>query len=88
MARADRAQAGRKSCRGATTPMFPTTGSTKTAATLPSTAAKHASTLARSLNSATSVSRAVASVTPGLSGRPRVATPEPALIRNESPWPW
>ncbi len=77
----------RKPGRGATTPMFPATGSTKTAATLSRAAWKQASTLARSLNSAINVSRAVPSVTPGLSGRPSVAGPEPALMRKESPCP-
>src|ERR1044072_361667 len=34
------------------------------------------------------VSVAVPSVTPGESGKPAVAAPEPARIKNESPWPW
>ncbi len=78
----------RKPGRGATTPMFPTTGSTITAATAPGCSRKRRSTLSRSLKTAVTVSRAVASVTPGLSGDPKVAAPEPARMRNESPWPW
>ena len=51
-------------------------------------AAKSASTAARSLNGATSVSATVAGVTPGESGRPSVATPEPAAASSASAWPW
>ena len=31
---------------------------------------------------------ALAPVTPGVSGRPKVATPEPALASSASTWPW
>ena len=68
--------------------MLPATGSTMTAAISPGAAAKQAATLSRSLNGAVSVSCAVARGTPGLSGTPKVAAPEPALIRKASPWPW
>ena len=37
---------------------------------------------------AMSVSATVAAVTPGESGSPSVATPEPAEARNGSAWPW
>ncbi len=72
----------RKPGTGGTTPMLPATGSTRTAAMSRPRAAKIASTAARSLNGATSVSATVAGVTPGESGRPSVATPEPAAARS------
>ena len=75
----------RKSPRGGTQPMFPTIGSTMT----------HAISLRRplnsfingagSLNGRTVVSSARLAGTPGLSGNPSVATPEPALTRRLSP---
>jgi hypothetical protein len=67
--------------------MFPTTGSTMSAAIPPGCVLKAWCTLARSLNRAVTVSRAVASVTPGLSGVPNVVAPEPALTRKLSPCP-
>jgi hypothetical protein len=36
----------------------------------------------------TIVSAACAPVTPGLVGRPSVATPEPAWASSASTWPW
>ena len=36
----------------------------------------------------TRVSAAISVGTPALSGRASVATPEPALTRRESTWPW
>ena len=62
--------------------MFPATGSTSTAAISSPRAANSASTAARSLNGATSVSATVAGVTPGESGSPSVATPEPAAASS------
>jgi len=67
--------------------MLPATGSTMTAAIAAGWAANRRATASRSLKAAVSVSRAVPSVTPGLSGTPNVAAPDPALIRNESPCP-
>ena len=34
------------------------------------------------------MSFAVFLVTPGLSGKPNVNAPDPALIKKLSPWPW
>jgi hypothetical protein len=68
--------------------MLPTTGSMITAATAPTWVWKRRRTDSRSLKRAVMVSRAVGSVTPGLSGVPKVAAPEPALMRKLSPWPW
>ena len=73
---------------GITKPIFPTTGSTITAATAPGLASNRLRNEFKSLKTAVSVSRAVDSVTPGLSGVPKVATPEPAAIKKESPCPW
>ena len=67
--------------------MFPTTGSTITPAIAPGWESNSRATPSTSLKAAMSVSRAVPSVTPGLSGTPSVAAPDPALIRNASPWP-
>ena len=47
-----------------------------------------AATAARSLNGAVSVSATAPGVTPGESGSPSVATPEPACTRSRSAWPW
>jgi hypothetical protein len=68
--------------------MFPGTGSTRTAAISSPRLWKRSSTAARSLNATTSVSPTAAAVTPGESGRPRVATPEPAAASRWSAWPW
>ena len=45
-------------------------------------------TAATSLYGSTIVSAALAPVTPGVSGRPNVTTPLPALASNASTWPW
>ena len=50
--------------------------------------AKAASTARRSLYGSTIVSAALAPVTPGVSGSPNVATPEPALASSASTCPW
>ena len=68
--------------------MLPATGSTMTAAISSPRRAKTSSTAIASLKGTVSVSAAVPAVTPGLSGRPSVATPEPACTSSESPWPW
>ncbi len=73
---------------GGTTPMLPAAASVMTAATSPSYVVKALSTAARSLYGTTIVSAADAPVTPGVSGRPSVATPEPADASSESTWPW
>ena len=65
--------------------MLPTTGSTITAATSAGYAANSSRTEPVSLKRAVSVSRAVAAVTPGLSGVPKVAAPDPAFTRKLSP---
>src|SRR5699024_2178912 len=79
----------RKDCRkfpsGGTTPIFPETGSTITAAISFPYNSNAFSTLAVSLYGTVTVFFAIPSGTPGLSGNPNVATPEPALINNESP---
>ena len=67
--------------------MLPTTGSTITAATSAGCDAKSSRTEPASLKRAVRVSRAVDGVTPGLSGVPNVAAPEPAFTRKLSPWP-
>ena len=67
--------------------MLPTTGSAITAATSPGCDASSSRTDPASLKEAVSVSRAVAAVTPGLSGTPKVAAPEPAFTRNASACP-
>ncbi len=72
---------------GGTQPMLPTTGSTMTAATPPSASWKQRSTLSRSLKRAMAVSCTEPGVTPGESGVPKVAAPDPALTRNISAWP-
>ncbi len=68
--------------------MLAPTGSTRTAAIVFPAWRKVASTAPRSLKGTTSVSAAVPSVTPGESGSPSVATPDPALTSRESACPW
>ena len=46
------------------------------------------STASRSLYGAVSVSATAPGVTPGESGSPSVATPDPACTRSRSAWPW
>ena len=50
-------------------------------------AANSSRTAPESLNGAVKVSRAVAAVTPGLSGVPKRRAPEPAFTRKLSPCP-
>ena len=57
--------------------MLAGTGSTMSAAMVPSFAPKRAATSSRSLKGATSVSRAAPAVTPGVLGIPNVARPLP-----------
>ena len=68
--------------------MFAATGSTITQAMSPPRASNRSWTASTELYEATSVSAAVAPVTPGESGRPKVATPEPARASSASAWPW
>ena len=67
--------------------MLPATGSTTTAA-MPGCASNVAATAAASLNGTTMVCAANAAGTPGESGSPSVATPEPAEASRPSAWPW
>mmetsp|Transcript_1349 Transcript_1349/g.3819 ORF Transcript_1349/g.3819 Transcript_1349/m.3819 type:complete len:244 (+) Transcript_1349:506-1237(+) len=78
----------RNSLSGTMKPELPTTPSRITPATSPLFASKSAFTVSRSLYVATSVDSDAPLVTPGESGRPSVATPEPAATRKESAWPW
>lgn len=77
-----------KPSRGATTPMLPAAASVMIAAMCGPSAAKASSTAVMSLYGSTMVSPAAAPVTPGESGRPRVATPEPAAASRASECPW
>ena len=79
--------ASRKPGAGGTTPMFPATGSTMTAAISRPRASKIARTPAMSLNDAVTVKRARLSGTPALSGMPNVAPPDPAFTSRLSAWP-
>ena len=73
---------------GAIAPMLPAAASViRQAISLPNSA-KHASTAPRSLYGRTIVSAVCAPVTPGVSGRPKVTTPEPAAASSASTWPW
>jgi len=78
----------RKSLSGTMKPELPTTPSRMTPATSPLFASKRALTDSMSLYLATRVDADAPLVTPGESGRPRVATPLPAATRKESAWPW
>ena len=73
---------------GGTTPMLPAAASLMTQAMSVPRSANTASTAATSLYGRTTVSAAAPVVTPGVSGRPRVATPEPAEASSASTWPW
>lgn len=77
-----------KPSSGGTTPMFPGDASVITHAISPGCAANAARTASRSLYGSTIVSPAWAPVTPGVSGRPKVATPEPAAASSASTCPW
>ena len=68
-------------------PTFPTYGSTITAAMRPACSRNKSATARASLNGAVSVRLANAAGTPGLSGSPSVATPEPAFTRKLSACP-
>ena len=73
---------------GLTRPIFPAIGSTITAAISLLFSLNSCSTELRLLKFAIRVSFAIFLVTPGLSGRPNVTAPEPALIKKLSPCPW
>lgn len=88
LAWAIRASSELKPSRGAITPMLPAAASVMIAAMCCPSAANASSTARRSLYGSTMVSPAAAPVTPGESGRPKVATPEPAAASSESEWPW
>ena len=67
--------------------MLPATGSTITAA-MSAFSSKSRASASTSLYGATSVSATAPGVTPGESGSPSVATPDPAWTRRRSAWPW
>ena len=73
---------------GAMKPELPTTGSRMTPAIWPGLAAKAALRAGMSLYSTVKVPAVAPLGTPGESGRPSVATPDPACTRKASPWPW
>ena len=68
--------------------MLPAAASVITHAMSSPYSAKHSSTAARSLYGSTIVSAVCAPVTPGVSGRPWVTTPDPAAASSESTCPW
>ncbi len=73
---------------GGTTPMFAGHASVITQAIWSPWAANACRTASVSLYGSTSVSAAAAPVTPGESGSPKVATPDPAAASSASTWPW
>ena len=73
---------------GGTSPMFPATGSIRTAATWPGYASKTSATAPTSLNGQITVSAVAPVVTPGLLGVPRVVAAEPAWTSKASICPW
>ena len=73
---------------GGTTPMFAGQASVMTQAISSPRAANSARTASASLYGSTTVSAADAPVTPGVSGSPNVATPDPAATSSASTWPW
>ena len=73
---------------GGTTPMLAAAASVMTQAIVSPTSSKAACTRARSLYGRTIVSAALAPVTPGVSGSPKVTSPEPALASSASTCPW
>jgi hypothetical protein len=83
-----RRSAALKPSNGGTAPMLAAAASVITQAMLSPCAAKAASTAATSLYGRTIVSPACAPVTPGVSGRASVATPEPADASSASTCPW
>jgi hypothetical protein len=72
---------------GGTTPMFAGQASVITQAICSPRSANSAVTASLSLYGSTTVSAADAPVTPGVSGRPRVATPDPAATSSASTCP-
>ena len=68
--------------------MLPPTGSTMTQAISEPRESKVFRISAGLLKPTTVVNSASAPGTPGLSGNPSVATPEPAFTSRLSPWPW
>ena len=68
--------------------MFPATGSTRMAARPSPYRSQAAATPSTSLKPQTIVSPVTPVGTPGVDGIPRVITPEPALARSASTWPW
>src|ERR1700685_2240820 len=73
---------------GGTTPMFAGQASVITQAISSPLAANSAVAASGSLYGSTTVSAADAPVTPGVSGRPSVATPDPAATSSASTCPW
>src|SRR5215469_4466391 len=73
---------------GGTTPMLAGQASVMTQAISGPRVSNSAVTAAESLYGSTTVSAAEAPVTPGVSGRPSVATPDPAATRSASTCPW
>ena len=73
---------------GGTTPMLAGQASVITQAISPPRAANSSVTAAASLYGRTTVSAADAPVTPGVSGSPSVATPDPAATSSASTCPW
>ena len=76
----------KSSCPG-TKPIFPAIGSTITAAKSSFISLNISKNCSLLLYSQLNVYFAKSAGTPGESGKPKVATPEPALIRRESTWP-
>ncbi len=73
---------------GGTTPMFAGHASVITQAICSPCSANACRTAAASLYGSTSVSAAIAPVTPGESGSPKAATPDPAAASRASTCPW
>src|SRR5699024_967253 len=69
---------------GGTTPILPATGSTITPAMSSPNSSKATFNDAKSLYGTDIVFLAIPSGTPGESSNPKVATPDPALIKSES----
>ena len=77
----------RKPASGVIKPALPTTGSRMTPAISLGFCSNRAFTASKSLKGAVNVPAATDLGTPGESGKPKVATPEPALTRNISACP-
>ena len=78
----------KKSSWPGTKPILPAIGSTITAAKSSFISLNISKNCSLLLYSQLNVYLARSAGTPGESGRPKVATPEPALIKRESTWPW